>query len=123
MKNYKVIEDNGGGLALVIYSKDGETIEYIHTGYEYNHGQLTEDLENLKNGDDPVKYWDGNELDDTDAINERKEIFPDTEVTDLEFWFPWEQKGQGWEIVADNDGIYPEDMGAAAREEFGIVEE
>ena len=39
---------------------------------------------------------------------------------DLESWFPWNQKGVGWETVADNGGIYPEDMGAAARAEFGI---
>ena len=110
MKEYKVIEDNGGGLALVVFAEDGETVEYIHTGYEYNQGQLTEDLEALKNGDDPVKDWDGNDL--NNAEMEAPE--------DLESWFPWNQKGVGWETVADNDGIYPEDMGAAARAEFGI---
>lgn len=108
MKNYKVIEDNGGGLALVVFAEDGETIEYIHSGYEYNPGQLTEDLEALKNGDDPAKDWDGNDL--NNAEMEAPE--------DLESWFPWSQKGQGWEVVADNDGIYPEDMGGAASREF-----
>ena len=39
MKEYKVIEDNGGGLALVVFAEDGETVEYIHSGYEYNPGQ------------------------------------------------------------------------------------
>ena len=110
MKKYKVIEDNGGGLALVVFAEDGETVEYIHTGYEYNPGQLTEDLEALKNGDDPAKDWDGNDL--NNAEMEAPE--------DLESWFPWNQKGVGWETVADNGGIYPEDMGAAARAEFGI---
>ena len=109
MKNYKVIEDNGGGLALVVFAEGGETIEYIHSGYEYNPGQLTEDLENLKNGDDPAKDWDGNELDSTEGMENPE---------DLESWFPWSQKGQGWEAVADNDGIYPEDMGGAASQEF-----
>ena len=109
MKEYKVIEDNGGGLALVVFAEDGETVEYIHTGYEYNPGQLTEDLEALKNGDDPAKDWDGNDLDSVDGLEN---------PTDLEGWFPWNQKGQGWEVVADNDGIYPEDMGGAASREF-----
>lgn len=111
MKEYKVIEDNGGGLALVVFAEDGETVEYIHAGYEYNPGQLTEDLEALKNGDDPAREWDGNELDGTEGIENPE---------DMESWFPWNQKGVGWETVADNGGIYPEDMGAAARAEFGI---
>lgn len=110
MKNYKVIEDNGGGLVLVVFAQDGETIEFIHTGYQCNPGQLTEDLENLKNGDDPAEDWDGNEL--------GSEL-----PKDFESWFPWDQKGVGWEIVADNDGMYPEDMGAAAMKEFKISEE
>lgn len=114
MKKYYVIEDNGGGLALVVFAEDGENVEYIHSGYEYNPGQLTEDLENLKNGDDPAEYWDGNELDSVEGMENPE---------DLESWFPWNQKGIGWETVADNDGIYPEDMGAAARVEFGIKEE
>lgn len=111
MKNYKVIEDNGGGLTLVVFAQDDETIEYIHTGYEYNPGQLTEDLEALKNGDDPVADWDGNELDSVEDMENPE---------DLESWFPWDQKGIGWEVVADNKGIYPEDMGSIAKTEFGI---
>ena len=114
MKKYMVIENNGGGLALVVFAGDGETIKYIHTGYEYNPGQLTEDLENLKNGGDPSEDWEGNELDSTEGMENPE---------DLESWFPWGQKGIGWEVVADNDGIYPEDMGTAAKIEFGIEEE
>ena len=113
MKNYKVIEDNGGGLTLIVSAENGETIEYIHTGYEYNPGQLKEDLENLKNGDDPAKDWDGNAMKDEEIIAEMDD------PEDLESWFPWDQKGIGWEVVADNEGIYPEDMGVAAKEEFG----
>lgn len=111
MKKYMVIENNGGGLALVVFAEDGETIEYIHTGYEYSQGQLSEDLENLKKGDDPAYDWEGNELDSTEGMENPE---------DLESWFPWDQKGIGWEVVADNDGIYPEDMGAAAKGEFRI---
>ena len=111
MKKYIVIEDNGGGLTLMVFAQDGETIEYIHTGYEYNSGQLTEDLQNLKNGDDPAEDWEGNELDSTEGMENSE---------DMESWFPLEQKGTGWEVVADNDGIYPGDMGAAAKEESGI---
>ncbi len=38
MKKYQVVEDNGGGLTLVVFAGDGEIIEYIHSGYEYNPG-------------------------------------------------------------------------------------
>lgn len=110
VKNYKVIEDNAGGLTLIVFAKDEETIEYIHTGYEHNPGQLTVDLESLKNGDDPANEWEGNELDTVDEM-----LNPE----DLESWFPWEEKGTGWKVVADNDGIYPEDMGTAAKLELG----
>ena len=109
MKKYMVIEDNGGGLTLVVFAADGETIEYIHSGYEYNPGQLSADLRLLKEGSDPARYWDGNDLDSVDGMEN---------PTDLESWFPWSQKGQGWEVVADNDGIYPDDMGGAASREF-----
>lgn len=113
MKNYKVIEDNGGGLTLVVFAQDEETIEYIHTGYEYNPGQLSGDLEALKNGDDPAREWDGNGL-CSDPYMKNPE--------DLESWFPWEQKGVDWEVVADNEGIYPENMGSTAKAEFLILE-
>ena len=113
MKKFAVIEDNGGGLALVVYDANGK-IEYIHTGYEYNPGQISEDLKVLKNGGNPAKEWDGNDLYSVPEMEEPEE---------LESWFPWEQKNIGWNIVADNDGIYPEKMGSAARLEFGIERE
>lgn len=109
MKNYKVVEDNGGGLTLVVFAEDTERIEYIHNGYEYNPGQLSKDIESLKNGDDPANEWEGNDLDDIDEIENPEEF---------ESWFPWVQKDVGWKVVADNDGIYPEDMGSAAMMEF-----
>lgn len=107
MKKYQVIEDNGGGLTLIVYGENGE-IEYIHTGYEYYPGQLLNDLEALKDGDDPARDWDGNDLYTTGMEHPEE----------LESWFPWEQKGIGWEVVADNDGVYPEEMGEAASIEF-----
>ncbi len=34
MKKYQVIEDNGGGLTLVVFDENGY-VEYLHNGYEY----------------------------------------------------------------------------------------
>ena len=48
MRKYEVIEDNGGGLTLVVFNKNGK-VDYLHSGYEYGkHGRLICDLEALK---------------------------------------------------------------------------
>lgn len=105
MRKYEVIEDNGGGLTLVVFNKNGK-VDYLHSGYEYGkHGRLICDLEALKNGDNPVTDWDGNE-DNPQAVYDN--------IVSFEY---------GWEIVADNDGIYPDKMGCAACFEFGIKKE
>lgn len=101
MKRYQVIEDNGGGLTLVVFNESGN-VEYIHSGYEYNKGQLQEDLQALNRGSNPAIDWDGNEDDPQKAYES---------LTSYK---------HGWEVVADNDGIYPEKMGAAASLEFDL---
>lgn len=100
---FEVIEDNGGGLTLVVFAEDGK-VEYLHSGYEYVQGQLKEDLEALKNGDNTIEDWDGN------AENPQATY---DNITSLKY---------GWEVVADNDGIYPDKMGRAAQIEFQISE-
>ena len=76
-------------------------VEYLHTGYEQRKGQLTEDLQALKDGDNPVTDWEGNE-DDPQAVYDN--------ITSYEY---------GWEVVADNDGVYYDKMGSSAHYEFG----
>jgi hypothetical protein len=61
-----------------------------------------DDIQALKNGDNPATDWDGNE-------NNPQAVYDN--IVSFEY---------GWEIVADNDGIYPDKMGCAARLEFGI---
>lgn len=97
MKKFEVIEDNGGGLTLVVFATDG-TAEYIHHGYEYNLGQLTEDLRAIRDGADPANDWD-------------------RDVDDPQGWYDdllSFHQGRDWEVVADNDGIYPGNMGCVA---------
>lgn len=101
-KKFVIIEDNGGGLTLIIFDdNDSNKVSYLHTGYEYILGQLTNDLIELANGADP-STWEGCE-------ENPEEIYND-------FLF----HEYGWEIIADNDGLYPSKMGAAGRLEFGI---
>lgn len=105
MRKYEVIEDNGGGLTLAVFNENGD-VDYLHSGYEYGtSGRLINDLEALKNGDNPATDWDGNE-ENPQAVYDN--------ITSFEY---------GWEIVADNDGIYPNKMGCAAYIEFGINRE
>lgn len=61
-----------------------------------------DDIQALKNGDNPATDWDGNE-------NNPQAVYDN--IVSFEY---------GWEIVADNDGIYPDKMGCAACLEFGI---
>lgn len=104
-KKFYVIEDNGGGLTLVIFDdNESDKVAYLHTGYEYILGQLTYDLTELSNGSDP-STWDGCE-------ENPQEIYDN--ITSFDY---------GWEVIADNDGIYPEAMGTAGRIEFGIRRE
>lgn len=102
MKKFEVYENNADGLALVVYD-DPEKIEYIRTGYESNPGQLAQDISCIKAGDDPVMMWDGNEID----------YFSDFGINEF-------ASGEWGKLVADNDAIYSENMGAAAGLEFGI---
>jgi hypothetical protein len=97
---YQVLEDNGGGLHLAVFDENDEVI-YMHTGYEFSRGTLSECLEQLMLGEDTAN-WEGNE-DDPAAMYE--------DLTSNEY---------GWEVVTDENGVYPAKMGFAARKEFGI---
>ena len=92
--NYEVYENNAGGLALLVY-ENGNPM-YLHTGYEFMPGQLTEDIRALTSGAIPVSEWDGNEIDDV----------PIEEIT----------KGA---LDKDATTTYWDAMGSAAHLEFG----
>lgn len=48
MRKYEVIEDNGGGLTLVVFNNNG-IVDYLHSGYEYGtSGRLMDDIQALK---------------------------------------------------------------------------
>lgn len=100
MKNFEVFENNGGGLALVVYGPH-YTAEYVHTGYEYSPGQLSADLDALREGANPATDWEGNEIDD----------FAGDQVYDL-------TEGAWGPVIADSWGTYYDLMGAAGRREF-----
>lgn len=95
VKDFAVFEDNGGGLHLSIWYDDDF---YCHCGYEYNHGQLIEDLTELSNGNHP-RYWD----------NMR-------DMTQEE-WLDMVRQPYGGNIILDGSGL-SDKLGVAGRIEF-----
>ena len=96
---WQVIEDNGGGLHLAVF-EGGRVIFYGH-GYEHNEDGLRADLKALQNGEDPrIDAWEM-PVDDPQAAYD--------DLTSRE---------HGWQVVADQDGVYHDRMGAAARRVF-----
>ena len=101
---YQVIEDNGGGLHLAVFNGD-ECIWYA-SGYEYIPDNLREDIAALQDGADPLQdSWESDLLDDYTP----QQLY--NELTSYEY---------GWQIIADDAGVYPERMGAAGQRAFGL---
>jgi hypothetical protein len=102
--SYQVLEDDGGGLHLAVF--DDDACIWYASGYEYNPDGLREDIAALRDGDHPVKDgWETNLPDGYTA----QQLYD--ELTSYE---------HGWEIIADDAGVYPERMGAAGRMAFGF---
>lgn len=101
-----VVEDNGGGLSLFVFDEggiEGNRVRYAHFGYEYNPGQLSQDIQALLDGGDPLE-WEGNVED------------PQKE------WDALDNFSYGWEIVAqvhhEKIHLFPQYMGKSAEIEF-----
>ncbi len=100
-----IIEDNGGGLYLFVFENGIDSkVRWGHWDYEYNPGQLSDDIKSLLDGTDPVTDWDG------------------AEETAQEVYDGFNDDVPGWEVVAQvYDGqlhLFPSRMGAAAQIEF-----
>lgn len=114
IKKYEVIEDNGGGLYLIVFGDDGN-VEFMADGYEYraDTNGLMDDIQSLKDGADPIADGWGWGLMDSDRPENPQEMYESNFTTESRL-------NGGWAIVADNDGIYPEAMGGSAMRSFGI---
>jgi hypothetical protein len=102
--SYQVIEDNGGGLHLAIF--DGDSCIWYASGYEYIPDNLREDIAALQDGADPLQ--DGWESYLPDSYTPQQLY---DELTSYEY---------GWAVVADDEGIYYDRMGAAATTALAI---
>ena len=93
---WRVIEDNGGGLHLVVF--DGGDVIFYGYEYEFNHLALRENLQALQRGEDPRE--DGWEAPaDVDA--------PRRWYNELHVGEP-----NGGVVIADNERIYYDRLGA-----------
>lgn len=99
--SYQVFEDGAGGLRLYVFEHSGKgtgVLVYGHCGYEHNPGQLSYDLEALRRGEDP-REWDG-------GLGEvsRNDYYASDSADSA--------------LIADENGLYFDAMGAAGKEEF-----
>jgi len=106
--NYKVVEDNGGGMTLFVFW--GRKPIYCHTGYEFIRHQLSNDLDALDAGTN-LAEWEGGEDDPQGAWNSL-------------FRADWYC---GNRIVVEGGGgkrkLHKGLMGRAAMLEFGVTDE
>ena len=101
--SYQVLEDNGGGLHLAVFS--GDECIYYASGLEHLPvADVQEMFQALRDGAHPVD--EGWESDLPDGYTPQQLY---DELTSYEY---------GWEIIADDAGVYPERMGAAGRTAF-----
>lgn len=105
VRRFQVIEDSIGGLHLAVFEQNGDFIAYFHSGYEQNPEQLINDIFALKCGACPEVEWDGHRSGLTYEYHTDPQVLYD-EITSYEY---------GWNIIADNEGIYEERMGVTVR--------
>ena len=102
--SYQVLEDDGGGLHLAVFD-DSDCI-WFASDYEYHPDGLREDIAALQGGEHPVRdEWESNLPEGYTA----QEMYD--ELTSYEY---------GWEIIADDAGVYPDRMGVAGCKVFGL---
>lgn len=111
--NYEVYEDNGGGISMFVL--DGGNPIWGRSGYEFLPENLSQDIGALADADpEDVPNWDGNGVFSGQAFV----AWEDTPAGGLRAAYL--EISQAAELVADGSGVYPDRMGAAGREAFGI---
>ena len=114
---FQVMEDNGGGLYLVVFNEDREII-FLSGEYEYEHTILTNALINISNktideAKSIVNSWKTN----VNNFNDNRSNLDYTSIYEI-----LTQDRLGVLTIIDNLGIYPALMGNAGCIEFKILE-
>ena len=109
---FQVMEDNGGGLYLIIFNEDREII-YMSTNFEYNQGELTSAL---------IEISDKNQLEIKKIISNWETSYDENSWDIMEEYEKLTQDRVGCFTIIDNQNIYPDLMGNAGCIEFKILE-
>lgn len=110
IQNFEVIEDNGGGLHLFVLDADGK-VTWGGANYEYCGDALKEAVDLLMGGATPESEgWEAN----------FESLFGVTAQDAYDEFTEEGRRNGGWELIADQFGIYPDRMGYNAMEAFGI---
>lgn len=82
---YKVFESNSGTLTLFVKNRETNKWTYCHSGYEFNRGQLAEDIYLLNKDEDPIENnWDGNFDDFGPYVKDIEQALKECEEYDIE---------------------------------------
>lgn len=104
--SYQIIEDKGGTIHLVVFDDADACIYYANGLEHWSAADVRDTIEALEHGGDPVRDdWESN--------------LPDG-YTPQQLYDRLTSCRYGWEIIADDAGMYPERMGAAGCKAFGI---
>jgi len=108
LKRFDVFEDNAGGLSLFVFDGKGGIV-YARDGYEELDVQLLLDVMELqRKGPQVAETWEQG-----DWSVEPRQLYWQLKT--------WAEGGAGGaEIIADENGIYPDRMGVAGRRAFGL---
>ena len=109
---FQVMEDNGGGLHLLIFNEDLEVI-YMSSNFEINKGELTKALVEIM-GETPtqikttISHWESSYDENSWDIQEEYERLTQDKI--------------GIFTIVDNQGAYPALMGNSGCIEFRVLE-
>lgn len=102
--SYQVLEDNSGGLHLAVFN--GSECIWFSSGYQFIPGNLQADIKALQNGANPLEDdW---------------ETYLPEDYTPQRLYDEFTSHKHGWQVIADETGIYPQRMGVAGRMAFGL---
>lgn len=109
---FQVMEDNGGGLHLLIFNEDLEVI-YMSSNFEINKGELTKALVEIM-GETPTQI--------KTIISSWETSYDENSWDIMEEYEKLTQDKIGCFIIADNQNIYPALMGNSGCIEFRVLE-
>lgn len=117
MNTYQLIEDNAGGLHLFV--RAAQTNELIFAGR-----MCPDDVWAAIANIDDAHTWDEDrellaEYLGADAITTPAQAY----IARVAYYADLTRDTDGWELVADEHGIYPDNMGAAAQQAPGLAPE